>query len=264
MIEVLDLYVRYGRGREYVVKGVSTTFDGRTLLLGPNGSGKTTLFRAITGLAPVSSGRILIDGEEAEGIRGRPGVLAANLAEVYSVGRLSAYDHLRLFMDLTGGSVDRALELLGQLGVGKDLLRKRRPWELSAGQRKAFTTAAAIAAGARHVLLDEPFEQLDPARKSKLLGVLGELGGVVVINTHETWLLEALRGWRAMLMFEGRLYGPLTVDELLGAGLVVGEDPRALLTFEAGGRRYSLVSGGGEPLSRMVTLDRVYEVGAAR
>ncbi|MCD6409710.1 MAG: ABC transporter ATP-binding protein, partial [Candidatus Verstraetearchaeota archaeon] len=75
---------------------------------------------------------------------------------------LNAYDHLRLFMDLTNGDMDLALKILEDLGVDAGLLRKRKPWELSAGQKKAYSTAIALASRAKHVLLDEPFEQLDP------------------------------------------------------------------------------------------------------
>ncbi len=261
MIEVSSLYVGYGWRREPVVKDVSARFDRCHLILGPNGSGKTTLFRAIVGLAPVASGKILIDGMDLASIYGRPGLLAVNMGEVYEVFHLSALDHIRLFMDLAGGDLDLALKILEGLGVGVDLLRRRKPWELSAGQRKAFSTAVALASKARHVLLDEPFEQLDPAKKGRLLNYFKNFRGVILLNTHETWLLPALREWNAVFMFEGRLYGPLVAGELLEAGLTAGKPSNALLTFEVSGRTYSIVRGeAGEPLSKLTTLDKVYEL----
>ena len=261
MIELSELYVGYGWRREPAVKGVTARFDGLHLLLGPNGSGKTTLFRAIAGLTPIASGRVLIDGVDASSIYGRPGLLSINLSEVYSVFRLSAYDHLRLYMDLTGGDADLALRILEDLGVSVDLLKRRRPWELSAGERKSFTTSIALSSRAKHVLLDEPFEQLDPARKARLMGYLKGHRGVLVLNTHETWLLPHLEGWRVHFMFEGRLYGDVLASELLDASLAPGEVPGALVRVEVSGRPYSVVKGGGgEPLTRIATLDRVYEL----
>ena len=261
MIELVDLHVKYGRRQEPIIKGVHAKFEGKHLILGPNGSGKTTLFRAITGLTPISSGRILIDGVDLDKIYSKPGILAINLSEVYSVFHLSAYDHLRLFMDLTGGDVDLALKMLEDLGLNIDLLRKRKPWELSAGQQKAFSTVIALFSNARHVLLDEPFEQLDPARKGRLIEYLREYKGVLLLNTHETWLLSALKDWSAHLMFEGRIYGSLSAGELVKASLVVGDMPDAMLKFTVSSKTYSLIRGeAGEPLSRLITLDRIYEL----
>lgn len=261
MIEIRDLVVRYGWRREPVLRGVTAAFDGKHLLLGPNGSGKTTLFRALTGLAPISSGDVLIDGTSIGRVYGRPGLIAANLVEIYGLLHLSAYDHVMVFMDLVGSEPDRALQLLQELGVGLELLRGRKTWELSAGQRRAFATALALASGARHVLLDEPFEQLDPARKGVMLRRIAEYGGTVVLSTHETWLLSAMDGWKVGLIFEGRLYGPLEVRDLVGASLVPGDVEGALLKFEASGRAFSIVpGGGGQPLTNLVTLDRIYEL----
>ncbi len=261
MIELVNLHVKYGRRQEPIIKGVHAKFEGKHLILGPNGSGKTTLFRAITGLTPISSGRILIDGVDLDKIYSKPGVLAINLSEVYSIFHLSAFDHLRLFMDLTGGEMDLAIKMLEDLGLNNDLLRKRKPWELSAGQQKAFSTVIALFSNARHVLLDEPFEQLDPARKGKLINHLREYKGILILNTHETWLLSALKDWSTHLMFEGRLYGSLYAGELVRASLVVGDMPDAMLRFTVSSKTYSLIKGKvGEPLSRLITLDRIYEL----
>jgi len=261
MIELVNLHVKYRRRQEPVIKGVHAKFEGKHLILGPNGSGKTTLFRAIAGLTPISSGKIIIDGVNLDKIYSKPGVLAINLSEVYSIFHLNAYDHLRLFMDLTSGDMDLALKMLEDLGLNIDLLRKRKPWELSAGQQKAFSTAIALFSNARHILLDEPFEQLDPARKGKLIEYLRKYKDVLLLNTHETWLLSALKDWSAHLMFEGRLYGSLRAGEMVKASLVIGDKSDAVLRFTVSDKTYSLVRGEvGEPLSRLITLDRIYEL----
>ncbi|MHC1636955.1 MAG: ATP-binding cassette domain-containing protein [Candidatus Nezhaarchaeales archaeon] len=261
MIEISDLYVKYRWRQEPIIKGVTAKFDSKHLILGPNGSGKTTLFRAIAGLTPISSGKVLIDGIDVSSIYGKPNILAVNLSEVYGILHSSAYDNLRLYMNLVDGDLDYALGLLEQLGVDKMLLKKRKVWELSAGQQKAFSTIAALASRAKHVLLDEPFEQLDPARKLRLIEHLKGYDGVLLLNTHETWLLTALSNWSAVFVFEGKLYGPVPVSELLNASLVMGDEEEALLRFEASGCKYSLVkSDKGESLTKLTTLDKVYEL----
>ncbi|MFT4214355.1 MAG: ATP-binding cassette domain-containing protein [Microbacterium sp.] len=66
LLQVEDLVVRYGKKLAPAVDGVSFTIArGETLgLIGESGSGKTTIGRAILGLAPVASGRILFDGRD--------------------------------------------------------------------------------------------------------------------------------------------------------------------------------------------------------
>ena len=262
MIEYRDVYVSYPGDKQPILRGISAVLDGRHLILGPNGSGKTTLFKAAAGLAPVTKGEVLVDGEDVSKISGRPELLAVNLEEVYHLFRLSAYDHVRLYTDLMDGDLDFVLEVMEDLGLGLGQLRRRKPWELSAGQRKIFATALSLAARPRHLLLDEPFEQLDPARKARLLGrYLRDWRGVVAINTHETWLLKPLSDWDVLLFFEGRAHGPVKAEDLLGARLVVGRREEALVRFEAGGRRWSMVQGDeGEPISSLMTLDKIYEV----
>ena len=261
MIEISDLYVRYRWRQEPIIRGISAKFDDKHLVLGPNGSGKTTLFRAIAGLTPTSSGKILIDGVNVADIYGKPGILSLNLREIFSVFHLSAYDHIRFFVDLMNGDIDLAFNILEELGVERELLRRRKPWELSAGQFKAYTTAIALASKAKHILLDEPFEQLDPARKSKLIRYLNETKSIILLNTHETWLLNILKPWKVAFMFEGRLYGMLPASELLDARLISGKRDDAILSFEVSNRTYSIVKGeAGESLTKLTTLDKVYEL----
>jgi len=140
-------------------------------------------------------------------------------------------------------------------------LRKRRLSELSAGQSKIVCTALALAMKARHVLLDEPFEELDPAKKGKMVKHLDEYNGVILANTHETWLLKNLQDWELFLMFEGVLYGPLSVKDLLKAEISLMEEPSPLLKVKVSNRTVSIIrgKGGGTLLTSLENLDRIYE-----
>ncbi len=246
---------------EPVLRNVSAELRGRVVLLGPNGAGKTTLMRGVAGIADIYSGEVLVDGVSAAAARGHAGLLGVNLPEAYNLLYLDAYRVLELYMDLLGGDIGYALETLERLGLDKDLLRRRKPWELSAGQLKAFTTVAALASNAGNILLDEPFEQLDPAHKTRTLSLIEQSKtGTLVLATHETWLLRRLRSWNVYLVFSGRLWGPIGAEELLGSGVVRGRARDAILVVEANGFVMSLVRGRGEPLTRLVSLDHVYEV----
>ncbi|MGC8678441.1 MAG: ATP-binding cassette domain-containing protein [Fervidicoccaceae archaeon] len=204
MINVESFVVSYGRLKEPVLKSVNAVFDGKSLVLGPNGSGKTTLFRALCGLTNVKGGRILVDGVDVEDIYAKTGVIAANFPEVLSLLSIRVVDLIDLHADLTGGDRSVALRILGDLGISEAFLRGKKLHELSAGQVKAVCTAIALATRAKHVLLDEPFEQLDPARKSRLIGYFEGYDGLIILNTHETWLIRNLTGWKVFFMFEGR------------------------------------------------------------
>jgi len=82
---------------------------------------------------------------------------------------------------------------------------------------------------------------------------------VVVVNTHETWVLEVLPDWEVYLAFEGRLYGPVPAWRLENAAVVEGRSDDALLTIETRAGCFSLVEGeGGKTLTELLTLDRVY------
>ncbi|MEM1873529.1 MAG: hypothetical protein QXS85_03830 [Acidilobaceae archaeon] len=75
----------------------------------------------------------------------------------------------------------------------------------------------ALSSRARHVLLDEPFESVDPVRRSVLLREIVSYDGVVLLNTHTTWLLKHTGSWNVYLMVCGRVYGPLRVEELMSS-----------------------------------------------
>ncbi|MEM1753351.1 MAG: hypothetical protein QXW21_03595, partial [Candidatus Methanomethylicaceae archaeon] len=82
-----------------------------------------------------------------------------------------------------------------------------------------------------------------------------------VLNTHETWLINSMWDWKVHFIFEGKVYGPLKAKDLVNASLVSGNIENAILRFETSGRIFSILpSGGGQPLTNMVTLDRIYEL----
>ncbi|RLE57322.1 MAG: ABC transporter [Thermoprotei archaeon] len=259
MIELVEVHAGYDG--EEVLHGISCVFDSKHLLLGPNGSGKTTLIKVITGLVPIDSGRVVIDGKDLRSIYGEPGLVATNVEDVYAMLGVSVRDLARLFMDLTGGDLDQALAMFEEFGLKPRDINRRKLWELSAGQRKIVTSVLALCSCAKHVVLDEPFEQLDPARKALLLKKITEYRGTIIISTHETWLIPALRTWSAYLMFEGRVYGRIDVEKLQRSKLVPNRVEEALLTFTISGREFSIVeTGEGKALTDLITLDRVYEL----
>lgn len=130
-------------------------------LIGANGSGKTSLLRAIAGRLPLASGSCWIDGEE---------LAADRAARASRIGFSPPADKLpdalrgRDILELAGGKIDDALANLGSLNaaLGLSPLLDRWVGDCSAGMRQRLAIAAAFVSGHGIVILDEPFNWLDP------------------------------------------------------------------------------------------------------
>jgi len=262
MIVSQNLYVTYKWRQEPVLKGVSGNFKNKSLILGPNGSGKTTFFRAMCALTNITSGKIIIDERSIEDFYATKGVLSTNFEEVYTLLGSNVFDLVNLYTDLSDGDSELAFEMIKDFGIDLDFLKNRKLSELSSGQTKIVCTALALALKARHVLLDEPFEELDPAKKGRMVKHLNEYDGIVLINTHETWLLKNLQNWEVFFMFEGTLYGPLLVEELLKAEISMANEPDALLQLKVSEKKVSLIRGEGKGtlLTSLENLDKIYQL----
>jgi len=163
--------VRRDFGRLQVLRGVSARVQSGQILtvIGANGSGKSTLLRCLAGLLRPRSGRIDYQEEgralDAEDRRRHVGYVAPDLA-LYD--ELTAAENLRFFARLRGVGGERGSELLEKLEVPA-----QRPFGLlSSGMRQRVRFAWALLHRPALLLLDEPFQNLDPpgvARVRELL-----------------------------------------------------------------------------------------------
>ncbi|KAB2675116.1 MAG: ABC transporter ATP-binding protein [Verrucomicrobia bacterium] len=179
-------------------------------VVGPSGSGKTTLLRLLAGLDAPDSGAVWIDGRDATldppEARGlgmvfqSPALLphrtvAGNLAIALELRRVPTAEH-----------APRIRAMATQLGLLEKL--GRRPAELSGGEAQRVSIGRALVAGARLLLLDEPFSGLDAPLRREFRSLLRELrvrhGLTLVHVTHDQH--EALvLGDRVALLDGGRL-----------------------------------------------------------
>ena len=165
--------LRGGYGKVAVLKGVSFELRPAEVLalLGRNGAGKSTTLRAIMGLLAVRSGRITLDGVD---LLGREPHTIAPLGIAYvPQGRrlfpyLSVEENLRIGL-IAGGRDAGALEPIFELfPVVRERLRQRAG-TLSGGQQQMVAMGRALAASPRVLLLDEPFEGLQPSLVEAIL-----------------------------------------------------------------------------------------------
>jgi ABC-2 type transport system ATP-binding protein len=218
-VTVEDVWKRFGRTD--VVRGLSFEVRSGELMgfLGPNGAGKTTTMRMILDIIRPDRGHIQVFG-------GRPGVehqsRVGYLPEDRGLYRdVPVVDTLAYFGALRGMSSSdsrkRATDLLERMGLG-DSMRKRAA-ELSRGMHQKAQLIATIMNEPDLLIVDEPFQGLDPVNADLLKGVLLEQrdrGAAVIMSTHDMGDAQTLCD-RILLIDGGRrvLYG--TVPDVRGA-----------------------------------------------
>lgn len=161
-------------------------------LLGPNGAGKTTCFYMITGLVPVDSGKIAINGND---VTQMPMYRRARLGVGYLPQEASIFRGLTVEQNILAvlevHEKDRAKrmqkldELLGEFHITK--LRKSPAVALSGGERRRLEIARALATDPTFMLLDEPFAGVDPISVSDIQNLVRHLtarGIGVLITDH--------------------------------------------------------------------------------
>jgi len=160
-------------------------------LLGPSGCGKTTTLRLLAGLDPVSSGRILLGGQDITDQPGGQRQVAMVFQSYALYPHLSVHGNLSLGLRIRGVPLrereQRIASVLELLQLGD--LQQRRPAQLSGGQRQRVALARALLRQPRLVLLDEPMSNLDAQLREELRPELRRLlcGGEppVIYVTHD-------------------------------------------------------------------------------
>ena len=165
----------------------------RVALLGPNGSGKTTLLYHILGLLKAQEGHVSVFGLDPatqwREIRARVGVVLQNVDEQIIMPTVAddvAFSPRQYGLPEAEVSlwVARALDLLDIAD-----LANRVPHHLSGGQKRKVALAGALVMEPELLVLDEPFEGLDPAARGALVELIGRLAReeqvTVVMTTHD-------------------------------------------------------------------------------
>ena len=206
-IENLDVVYRNGRRQVHAVRGVS--FDiarGQVLgLVGESGSGKSTIAGTLTGLVPIHSGSVQVDGLEVagasgrklRGVRSQTGIVfqnpASSLNPRRSVGA-SIGQPLQLHTDLTNVQRrQRVNELLEAVRLPASMAQ-RYPHEMSGGQRQRVAIARALALQPKLLIADEPTSALDVSVQAVVLELLAnlqhELGFACLFVSHDLAVVE--------------------------------------------------------------------------
>ncbi|MGN7967851.1 ATP-binding cassette domain-containing protein [Microbacterium sp. 22296] len=192
-------------------------------LVGPNGAGKTTTLSIIAGLLRADGGAVTINGVDAKK-RAREakkmiGVLPDRLRTFDRLtGRqlLSYYGALR---GLPSGLVESRMADLARAFDLVDALA-RPVSDYSAGMTKKVMLAGAMIHSPRLLVLDEPFEAVDPVSSGVILDILRtyvDHGGTVILSSHGMELVERVCS-RVAVIVSGQVLAEGTIDEVRGEG----------------------------------------------
>lgn len=188
-------------------------------LVGPNGAGKSTFLSIVTGLLEPDRGTVFINGismwDEPVAAKGALGVLPDGM---HMFDRLSGIEHLTFVAQLRGldkqSAIQRSRSLLQAFELPLD--KKKTISEYSTGMRKKIGLALALVTSPRLVVLDEPFEAVDPVSANTLQQVLKEYvkrGGTVVLSSHVMATVESLCTHVAVIN-QGRILVSGTTEEV--------------------------------------------------
>lgn len=167
-------------------------------VVGPNGSGKTTTLRSVVGLVRPDAGRIEVHGVDvADDVLGVRSMIGAVLDPLQLFERLSAREMLATLGEIRGLDTAtvavRSDELFEVMRLDDDADRHIAGY--SHGMRKKTALAAALLHRPRLLLLDEPFEGVDPVSARTMRLMLDRFrsgGGTVVLSSHAMDLVERL------------------------------------------------------------------------
>ena len=184
------------------------------IVTGPSGSGKTTLLQLIYRELLPSSGRVVVDGTELNGLdwRGVPR-LRRRIGIVFQDFRLlprrTVGENVSLVLRALAWPGDRRRDRTRRVLDWVGLAHRADDWPtmLSGGEQQRVAVARALAPEPRLLLADEPTGNLDPALSLEILELFREIharGTTVVLATHDTSLISEARV-RVLHLRGGRL-----------------------------------------------------------
>ncbi|MDR6494568.1 putrescine transport system ATP-binding protein [Paraburkholderia terricola] len=190
-VQIVDVVKKFGE--TVAVKGVNLSVKKGELfaLLGSSGCGKSTLLRMLAGLESVTSGKILIDGEDLAQLP--PYRRPVNMMfQSYAL-----FPHMTVETNVAFGLKQEGVpkaELKDRVQAALDLVQmgrfaKRKPHQLSGGQQQRVALARSLVKRPKLLLLDEPMSALDKQIRQRtqieLVNILDKVGVTCIMVTHD-------------------------------------------------------------------------------
>lgn len=190
-----------------------------TAIMGASGSGKTTLLNCISTIDKVTSGHVLLEGQDITRLKGnalmkfRREQLGFIFQDFNLLDTLNAFDNIALALQIQGKKSEeikkRVREISEKLNVAETL--KKYPYEMSGGQRQRIACARAMVTEPSLILADEPTGALDSQSAGMFLGSLQYMNeamqATILMVTHDAF--SASYAKRVLFMKDGKLFHEL-------------------------------------------------------
>ncbi len=214
LLEVEDMVVNYGRIQ--ALHGISLTVaEGELVtLLGANGAGKTTTMRAMSGLLPLTRGRIMFEGRDITRMKAHERVTHGLIQAPEGRGvfpGMTVQENLDMGCYGRGfqqkAEYERTLEWVFELFPRLLERRKQVGGTLSGGEQQMLAIARALMARPRLLLLDEPSMGLAPMVIQQIFRIIGEINrqGTTVLLVEQNAQQALARSDRAYIMETGEV-----------------------------------------------------------
>ena len=202
IVKFEDVVKEYKSG-EHILKAIDhinfTIEEGEfVVILGPSGAGKSTLLNLLGGLDTVTSGKIIVDGNNIESFSDNQltQYRAKNVGFIFQfynlIPNLTALENVELMSDIVDVDID-GISVLDSVGLAKHA--NQFPSQLSGGEQQRVSIARAVAKKPAMLLCDEPTGALDSKTGVSILTLLQNMSvnnnSTVVIVTHNVILAEA-------------------------------------------------------------------------
>ncbi|MFD6754365.1 MULTISPECIES: ABC transporter ATP-binding protein [Micromonospora] len=222
LLEIEDVSLLYGRIK--ALHGISLTVNEGEIvaLIGANGAGKSTTMRAISGIRPIASGRIVFNGEDISKLRAdlrvRRGLCQApegrgifpgmTVMENLDMGAYTRRDRAEVAKDLA-----KVLELFPRLAER----RKQVGGTLSGGEQQMLAVGRALMSRPKLLLLDEPSMGLAPMLIQQIFSIITEINqqGTTILLVEQNAQQALARAHRAYVLETGRIVKEGTGADLL-------------------------------------------------
>ncbi|MCX6082758.1 MAG: metal ABC transporter ATP-binding protein [Chloroflexi bacterium] len=264
-LEVENISVAYADKTVLYDVSFQVPHGARIAVVGPNGAGKSTLFKAMVGLLPLKTGRILIHGlplgdhkdcvayiPQREEVDWR---FPVTVNDVVMMGRYNTRGWFSRPNRADQIAVERSLAEMGIASLAKASIS-----DLSGGQQQRVFLARALAQEPHILLMDEPFTGVDVTTQEATLNLLDRLRDrkvTAIISTHDLNL--AATRFDTVLLFNKRLVAFGAASEVLSQENLLKAFGSSLLVMENGAMLVDECCPPGEEHHHEPEVDTLFE-----
>jgi cobalt/nickel transport system ATP-binding protein len=224
IVRIRDLSFKYPDGTTLKFDGHDFTVGKgeRVVMLGPNGSGKSTLLSLLLGLLKPAEGEIEVLGinpsKDFEKIRERVGALLQNVDLQIIAPRV--WDDVSFSPRNYGYEEAEIAKLVDGILKKLDIehLKDKVPHYLSGGEKTKVGLAGALVINPELLILDEPFEHIDPACRTELIKLLNKVnkenGTAIILSTHNMNTVPLIADTVYLIAEGGKIVGKGTPKQI--------------------------------------------------